>query len=371
MFKRARTCIRLIFAATLFVGSGFAQSVPVPRDLPPVGSAKAPRAVAGVDDDGLFVTTADDAHRVGLGGRLTTRFTVGRDGDGLVRSRFDIPTARIGLRGHVFSVNDFELSGEVSRGLFELRDAYVDRPLFGARFRLGQFKAPYSRQQMTSLAQMQFTDRALTHGFADVGRNLGVSIYGRPEASRSGVEWYAGVFNGGSRVGAPVVLADTARPGPQVAARVGWQSAHLNGYDEADFDGGPPRVAATLGYLGDLGPTDAMTHRFNVDGMFKAYGTSLSWAAYLNSRPSPAASRSLEGGYHVQAGHFLVPHRLEFAARFAQVPEGSRARHEVLAVMNVYRVEHKLKWQLEGGTFHSSGADVYDWLVRAQMQLVL
>jgi hypothetical protein len=370
MFKRAHRCLTL---AVLFLsGTSLAQTstVPVPRNLPPIGSAKAPRAVAGYDD-GLYIATTNDAHRVGIAGRLATRFTVGRDPDGLVRSRFAIPTARLGLSGHVFGVNDFKLSGEVSRGLFELRDAYVDRPLFGAHLRLGQFKAPYSRQQMTSLSQMQFTDRALTNVFADASRNLGASVYGRPDANRSGVEWYLGVFNGGSRLQAPVVLRDDARPGPQVAARVGWSSAHVNGYDEADFDGGPPRVAAALGYLGDLGPTDAMIHRFNVDGAFKAYGTSLSWAVYLNSRPSPAPSRTLERGYHVQAGHFLVPRRLEFAARFAQVPDGSRARHEVLAAMNIYRFEHKLKWQLEGGSFHSSGADVFDWFVRAQMQLVL
>jgi hypothetical protein len=373
MVKRAHRYVTLVLAVVLVAGRSLAQmsgAVPVPHDLPAIGSAKAPRAIAGYDE-GLYISTNDDAHRVGIGGRLTTRFTVGRDGDGLVRSRFAIPTARLGIRGHVFGVNKFVLSTEVGRGVFELRDAYVDRPLFGGRLRLGQFKVPYSRQQMASLSQMQFTDRALTNTFSDASRNLGVSMYGRPDANRSGVEWYVGVFNGGSRLQAPVVLRNDARPGPQVAARVGWSSAHVNGYDEADFDGGPPRVAAAVGYLGDLGPTDAMIHRFNVDGVFKAYGTSLSWALYLNSRPSPLATRPLEGGYHVQAGHFLIPRRLEFAARFAQVPDGLRARHEVLATMNVYRFEHKLKWQVEGGTFHSSGADVFDWLVRAQMQLVL
>jgi phosphate-selective porin OprO and OprP len=346
-------------------GTSDASGTPTaPPTLPPIGSAKAPRGVVGYDD-GLYIATADDAHRLQLGGRLTARWTLGRS-EGLVQSRFSIPTARVSLGGHVFTSNDFELSGELGRGVFELRNAYLDRPLFGARLRVGQFKVPYSRQHLTSLSRMQFADRALTHAFSDADRDLGVSVYGRPERDRSGAEWNVGVFNGGG-----IDPLSPRRPIKQVAARVGWSSAHVNGYDEADFDGGPLRVAAALGYLGDLSPTDAMVHRFNVDGMLKAYGTALSWAFYLNSRPSPLPQRQLEMGYHAQIGHFLVPRRVEFAARFAQVPEGTRARHEVLAAMNVYRFEHKLKWQLEGGSFHTSGANVFDWLVRLQMQVVL
>jgi phosphate-selective porin OprO and OprP len=345
--------------------SALAQTKQTPTNLPAIGSAKAASGTVGYDD-GLYLATADDAHRLSIGGRLTTRFTVAKE-DGLVQSRFSIPTARARLSGHVFAVNDFELSGELQSGAFELRNAYLDRPIFGARLRLGQFKVPYSRQQLTSLSRMQFMDRALTNRFSNADRDLGVSLYQRPERNSEGFEWNLGVFNGRG-----ILPYQPSRPSlPQIALRLGWAGARVNGYDEADFDGGPLRVAAALGYLGDLGPTDAMVHRFNVDGMLKFYGTSLSWAAYLKSRPSPAQTRQLEMGYHVQAGHFLVPRKLEFAGRFAQVPGGLRDRQEVLAVMNVYRFEHRLKWQIEGGSFHSSGSDLFEWLVRVQMQVVL
>ncbi|NOU29920.1 MAG: hypothetical protein HOO96_18605 [Polyangiaceae bacterium] len=372
MARAKRTNKRLDFALTL-AGLGlvlhgtpaFAQTMPPPPDLPPVGSAKAASGRVGFDD-GLYVSTADDAHRISVGGRLMTRFAVARE-DGLVQSRFSIPTARARISGHVFSTNDFVISGELGRGAFELRDAYLDRPIFGARLRLGQFKVPYSRQQLTSLSRMQFTERALTNAFSNADRDLGISLYHRPEPKSRGVEWYLGVFNGGGV--APAQLVDHALP--RVAARIGWSSARVNGYDEADFDGGPLRVAAALGYLGDLTPTDAMVHRFNVDGILKFYGTSLSWAAYLNSRPSPAETRKLAIGYHAQIGHFLVPRRLEFGARFSRIPEAQRERQEVLAVMNIYGFEHRLKWQVEGGTFRTPGSDVLDWLLRIQMQVVI
>lgn len=316
-------------------------------------------------DKGLYVATADDLHRIGIEGRLVTRWTVGRF-DGLIQNRFNIPTARLGLNGHLFAVNTFELSGELSGGQFELRDAFVDRPFLGARLRLGQFKVPAMRQQMTSLSQMQFMERASTHGFVGLGRDVGVSLYQRPKSTESGAEWYLGVFNG--RGGLPFGASQGAVP--QVAARVGWSSAHLHGYDEADFDGGPLRVASSLSYVGDVGNWDALVHRFNVDGMVKAYGTSLSWAMALTSRPSALHTRTLKLAGHAQIGHFLVPRRVEVAARYVQVPEGSLQRHEVFGVLNLYRFEHRLKWQVEGGTAHLSGGAL-DWLARIQMQALL
>jgi Phosphate-selective porin O and P len=325
-------------------------------------------------NDAPALSSSDGTFRMRPEGRLQVSLSM-FNRSGVVAHRFELPTARIGFSGHVFSTYKYELSGDFGsnnvNSPFELRDAYIDSPLLGLRVRLGQFKRFYSQGHMRSLSKMQFTERAITDAFSGAGRDIGVSLYDRPARDASGWEWGLGVYNGRGGLGSPEFFARGAQP--QASFRAGYTSARLDADDEADFDGGPFRVGASLNYLGSYAQGDTkQIHQFiGVEGMLKAYGTTLSWSAFSALYTPPLGKLRVDVAGHVQAGHMVVPNRLEFAARYGQAPIGDVWRRQATGAANIYVRGHRLKVQVEGGVMPMDKAPRLDWLARVQMQLVL
>jgi hypothetical protein len=324
--------------------------------------------------DILALSSSDGAFRVHPEGRLQVNWSTANR-SGVMAHRFDLPTARIGFSGHVFSTYRYELSGDFGSNNvnqpFELRDAYIDSPIFGLRVRLGQFKRFYSQGHMRSLSKMQFTERAITDAFSGAGRDIGISLYDRPAREVASWEWGLGVYNGRGGLGSPELFARGGQP--QASFRAGYTSARLDADDEADFDGGPLRVGASLNYLGSYAQGDAkqMQQFIGVEGMLKAYGTTLSWSAFSALYTSPLGKLKVDLAGHLQVGHMVVPNRLEFAARYGQAPFGDAWHRQATGATNIYVRGHRLKVQVEGGVMPVDNAPTLDWLARVQMQLVL
>jgi hypothetical protein len=334
-------------------------------------------------DDGLVLATADDAYRIQVGGHLVGRWQLD-DIDGDTTQRFALGAARVGVRGVVAATTGFALLVELAGGHAALRDAYLDKTFGPLTLRVGQFKRPFSRQQLVPLASLQLTDRAITDAWLGAGRDVGAALLRRPGPRGRGVELALAAFNGTSfgPAGAGGAPAGAGGAGlgalaavdgrPVLTARVGWTSRYQDGYEESDLDGGPPRLAIGAGYLVDLadGARADMTHQAGVDLSLKGYGWSLLGAGYLVRADDPLGVRTTSYGYHAQLGKLLVPGRLELAARVAQVPSGDEALHEVLGAATLFRSGHRLRWTVEGGAQRVTGAGDMDWTFRAQTQVV-
>ncbi len=357
-----------------------------PPDLAPPGLANEPSAIAGYDQ-GLFIATRDDAFRVMVRGWLMARWEIG-DATGDVAEHFALPSSRLIVAGHVFSTMDYVLSTEVSSGALELRDAFIDQPLPKGTLTFGQFKPSFSHQQLMSRALVTFTERAPTFAFAGVSRDIGATIHHEPRGREGGVELAAGLFNGGgitprtSCVTAmdpdpavmctpPTTAVTSARP--LATARIGFRSARVDADRDDDLDHGQARVAVGLGYAGDLADGEAsnMVHNLTADLLFKAHGVSFAAAGFLKSI-RVAGARTTKLAWHAQLGYVLVPHLVELAGRFSQVPAlvGDDHVQEGVAALNVYRREHRLKWQVEGGVTRVTGDSGLDWVARVQTQLM-
>lgn len=158
-----------------------------------------------VSDDGRFSTI--------LGGRLQVRFTYSwfEDTDNQNEPDFSVPRARIWLQGHAFDKNltykfQFDIAGDdantaggsSSNRLTEAKDAYFDYKFSDAfRVQAGQFKAPYSRHQLTSSGNLEFVDRAITDREFARGRDVGIMIHGKALGEKGDLLAYmAGAFNG-------------------------------------------------------------------------------------------------------------------------------------------------------------------------------
>ncbi|HEV3486737.1 MAG TPA: porin, partial [Vicinamibacterales bacterium] len=140
------------------------------------------------------VTFSSGVNSLTISGRLQTRWTLDdredadedTAGSGAGRadgpfSAFDVPRARVTLSGGALRPwLRYQLQVEMSRtggeGGSRIKDAVIEiRPTTRPyRVLLGQFKAPFGLQQLTSSARLQFVDRAITDSKFAPGRDMGV-----------------------------------------------------------------------------------------------------------------------------------------------------------------------------------------------------
>jgi hypothetical protein len=148
--------------------------------------------------------------------------------------------ARLRTSGHYDDVSfymEMGLGGEdavvATTGVsLSLLDFYFDVPLLRSKttyLRVGQFKVPYGREQLTYEANFQFADRSINNlGFV-VGRDVGVAVVSHPGL----LTLIGGVFTGGGRDVPPNHYLPEKLGVPLLAARAGV----------GDLDGDPFALA--------------------------------------------------------------------------------------------------------------------------------
>ncbi len=293
-----------------------------------------------------------------VGGRIQPRWELSR-ADGEVTQRFLVARARLGVDGKVLDQAEFSLSVDFGGGEADLKDAYLELPLGPVKVRLGQQKKPTSRQRITSNGALQLVDRALTDDFADAGRDVGLVLHNDLARSPAGLEWAVGVVNGS---GANVIPDDLE---PVVVARVGLNLGGIDGYREADLEGGGLRFAAAVSYEVDLAHGEAgdRVQRFTGDAIAKLAGISVSAAVYARLEDAEAAV-----GAHAQAGVIVLPRRLELAARVSRIPLAPGGHdHELLGAVTWFFHGHALKVTTDVGALVSDGEP--HLVARSQAQL--
>ena len=151
-----------------------------------------------VFDDGLYLRSREkDFFELRIGSLLQVDyryFNYGGDVDPN-ENRFDIRRARLLLTGHLyrrfFYKFQYQFAGAGSRRLL---DAYVDtRVLPFITFRVGQFKEPFSLEQVTSDKKIPFAERSMGYlltPLRDVGLMAHASLW------KDRIYYGVGIFNG-------------------------------------------------------------------------------------------------------------------------------------------------------------------------------
>ena len=125
-------------------------------------SAQTP-AAPSADTDEPFITWRDrptidfgGGSRLELRARVQSQFvlrddTADADGTDGPHDRFSVPRSRFGVAGELFGRVEFQVEHDMTRdGVW--RDLYAEyRVSRQFRVRAGQFKAPFSREQLTSI----------------------------------------------------------------------------------------------------------------------------------------------------------------------------------------------------------------------------
>ena len=347
-------------------------------------------------DGGFFIESADKDFLLKLKGRGQVRYALAGGRGTQRRTAFTAERVRIDLSGHALSDNiRYKLQSDFGKGFVTLKDLIIDYGLPGGVWiRAGQFKRPFSRQQITSSGGQELVDRAITDRFFGAGRDVGVAVHNNYTASPK-LEWIAGVFNGtGDR---PILSGEVAidpndgdgrvtggsfssvprHLAPAVVGRLGYNHGGIRGYSEADLEGGPLRFAVATSVLAefDTGGDGQSGVRSELDYAIKASGLSSTGGVYVSTAQDGArmANQSFDAlGFHLQAG-YVVAKRYGVAARYAHILPRGEARadqQELSAAFSLYEFSHNFKWQTDVSALSGNGGDLGDNLrLRTQVQL--
>lgn len=310
-----------------------------------------------------------------------------------LEAAFLLRRARVTLGGRaLLPALSFKLQLGFDRGAVTLKDGWLEYALIDdvLELRVGQWKRPFSRQQITSGFAQQFVDRAITNSAFDAGRDIGIALKNNYERSPT-FEYVLGVFNGTGE--SPRLLGDvlvdeegvgeivrgrlTNVPTlfrPAIVGRVAYNFGDIKGYAEPDLEGGGLRLSVGMSGRADfdLDGGDDGQLLGEIDAILKMGGLSASGAIFGSLEQEgegffEQAPSAL--GLCAQTGYVILD-RYEPAARYAVVaPFGEPRLHELTAGFSVYFLGHAFKWMNDVSLLTTEGDDVFETDVRFRSML--
>jgi hypothetical protein len=261
----------------------------------------------------------------------------------------------------------------------DLRDLYFDltrHPWVSVR--LGQFKAPFGIQELTSSGEQEFVDRSIASEAFAPSRQQGAMLWGTTFEKKFGYE--AGVFNGNAR---NVVTNDNT--GYLYAGRMHWDPNGEYKLSESAVDHFDKPIW-TIGAAYMLNTTQASLLKTaeelaqnTLEGFFGLKYKRLFVLAdyYARTQEQAAAAPDVDStGAIAQVGFFFVPRKLEVALRYSQRDPDTDADDDTESESRIgfgyYFSKHDLKFQADYGQVknEASATDEKTDQFRAQLQIV-
>jgi phosphate-selective porin OprO and OprP len=365
--------------------------------------------------DGKMRITLDNFY-LEMSNRIQPRFTyerpdesvqlAGTGGRGDSKGSFRIRRAKFKLEGWFYKqAFEYELQmnwpdvNNTPPSQF-LEDANIDVDLSSGnrkafRVKLGQMKAAFGRQQITSSGAQQFVDRAIQDGRFNDGRETGLALWGTLGGNR--VDWRAMVSNGNGRT---QVANDNGRY--LYTARVMWQAlgnTRMNQWGsgllltEGDLGDSAAAAGPLLAVAGQYSnndrwnattATDLKNRTWGADYTFKYKGfATVGEAAWRNSKPETGATLEsrgllLQASYAWKAPGIAGASFWEIAGRYAWVDPsdlvGNNNQSERGVALSYYYNRHNLKVQLDWRQIEddaaNSGAGTSNQELRLQTQFI-
>jgi Phosphate-selective porin O and P len=291
-------------------------------------------------------------------------------------SSFSVAHAEVILEGHVggpFFQYRLQLDAAPRQGLKDASLAW--HPLRLLTVEAGQFKVPYGLQRQYWEAELEFVDFSAPMAAFSLERDLGVMLVGRPIPGRLTLQ--AAVLNGAG-ANLPNDNIDLAYALRVVASPFGPLPV-----SEGDLEGHRrPLLAVGLSGYYNLVPTDVAARTADpmaptdLDGdgridnvavwqggaelraVWRGAALQAEWFGRLEDPGVAAHARRYWGGY-AQASAFVLPHRLQLAARVGRADlalYGATAEEHLLrgsrldeqsGAINLYLRGHRIKVQAD------------------------
>jgi phosphate-selective porin OprO and OprP len=302
---------------------------------------------------GTVLESPDEGFSTKVNIQLQERYTYTDNDNGVNNtSSFTTRRARIQLSGTALNrqfgyrlqTDAVGKSGDGGARLLDLRDAYVDYNITdGAYLRLGQYKPMYSRQEVNSSAKLQFADRSISSDEFAFDRSQGAMIGGR----LNGINWGFQLFNGNSEgEGRNSPGVDTKHLG---VAMVRFNAVgEMDPYEEGDI-GNTEELALNFGTSVSHGEDQSSikttdTTQFSIDANLKTRGFSLHAEWFYRTSEGDTGGEIDDSGFYLQSGYFIVPSKLEIAARVAMLElDSDDELRELAAAINYHFWDHAVR----------------------------
>ncbi len=308
----------------------------------------------------------------------------GRFGETAVRDRFRIRRARINLTGDFAEQFDFKIEGDFGQGdglnlnrtALSGTDIFVNWHQFPeAQIKVGQWKAPFGLEQLTPDTTLLFAERSLPTGAITPDRQIGAQLWGKPfthlwPEQKDLLTYYAGIFNGNGRnvsvndnesfmyVGRLELMPFKGKVfGQESFLKLGGDV--LNSRDNAGTN-----ISQSLNLLvnddGSLSPfalpSAAERTAWSVDAWLKLGPFDLI-GEFLQERvrprtvfgAEPAFSKFTTDGFYVTGAYYLIPKKLQVAARWEHLNPGQKGDDGIQSItggLNYYIHGDDLKLML-------------------------
>jgi phosphate-selective porin OprO/OprP len=161
--------------------------------------------------DGIVFESGDKQHKVSVNGRAQADYrTFSNEVDNKQTETWDIRRAYLGVKGTFYDTYDFEVTynGAGSTGSDLLYAYFNARWWEQAQFKFGQFKQPFSMEELASSRFTNFTERSMvTQLVPAVDR--GAQVHGNFKGATYALGYFNGVgVNGGTNVNDTNIIAD-------------------------------------------------------------------------------------------------------------------------------------------------------------------
>ncbi len=281
---------------------------------------------------GLTFQTADKNYKLRM--RLRGQFLAnyinkeGDDNDGL---GFRVRRLRVTWDGNAFAPwmkykvqYDFSRNGELK----DLKLSFAQNKMFVPA--VGQYKVPFNREVLNSSSALQLVGRSIITDYFEFDRDIGASVYGL--VGDGMVRYDLGVFQGegtntkndkgdtgmlwAGRIQASVLGGSANKVKENFAKEptltMGAAVAGIDIEDSGDSNIGIPGGERKL--------TDGSVISFTADANYRDPRFNLT-GEYIGRwiDPDNMSEKVYDYGFRAQGGFFLLPKRIEVAARYAQV----------------------------------------------------
>jgi phosphate-selective porin len=344
------------------------------------GKTYVEKAVPQAEKPPLFVLQRGPELKLVLGGFIQINLEDsdafafnGNFGESAIKDRFRLRRARVNLTGDFAEQFDFKVEGDFgqndgtnnNRTAFSATDIWLNWHQFpAAQIKVGQYKAPFGLDQLTSDTSLYTIERTLPTGAITPDRQIGIELWGKPFTNiwpeqKELLTYYAGIFNGNGR--------NTTVNDNNNFMYVGRLESTL--FKDVFGKGSFLKLGAdVLNSRDDKGTTITSTANLlvNDDGSLSPFvlpgadeRTAWSVDAWLKMGPfdligeylqekvngrtvngvAPGFDDFTTNGFYVTGGYFLIPKKFQAVVQWQQLNPGQKGNdgiHSILGGLNYY-----------------------------------
>lgn len=357
----------------------------------------------------VYVVPAGSEIKLALGGLLQTQYEggdvsafEGRFGSAAIDDRFRLRRMRINVTGDFAEKFEFKLEGEfaqsdtavtVRNALGAIIASNSTRTSFGGldlwanwhqfpefQIKVGQYKAPFGFEQISPDPRLLTPERSQVTSGLTPERQIGLQIWGKPFANvfpdqKDLLTYYAGVFNGNGR---NVAVNDNDQymyvgrlELQPLKTKIFDQDATLqlgvnalSSHDAAGTvlsPGGSVRVNSDGSLSAFIAPSAAERTAYGLDAHFHLGPFDLK-AEYLSEDfdaraggIAPLFNDFRADGYHVEAGYYLIPKKLQLVTKYESFDPGQVANDDLSSITG------GLNYYIHGGDIKIMAHYIHTW----------